>query len=74
MADVVQNSTQYMTPEDLRSMVVYLRSVPAKSGGDIHPRDSFGKPTGRGRHRDARHVDQRRERCAIVYCQLRDVS
>ena len=45
MADVVQNSTQYMTPEDLRSMVVYLRSVPAKSGGDIHPRDSFGKPT-----------------------------
>jgi mono/diheme cytochrome c family protein len=45
MADVVQNSTQYMTPEDLRSMVVYLRSVPAQSGGDIRPRDSFGKPT-----------------------------
>ena len=45
MADVVQNSTQYMTPEDLRSIVVYLRSVPAQSGGDIHPRDSFGKPT-----------------------------
>jgi len=45
MADVVQNSTQYMTPEDLGSIVVYLRSVPAQSGGDIHPRDSFGKPT-----------------------------
>jgi mono/diheme cytochrome c family protein len=45
MADVVQNSTQYMMPEDLRSIVVYLRSVPAQSGGDIHPRDSFGKPT-----------------------------
>ncbi|MDN7184175.1 cytochrome c [Caballeronia sp. SEWSISQ10-4 2] len=45
MADVVQNSTQYMTPEDLRSMVVYLRSVPAQSGGDTRPRDSFGKPT-----------------------------
>ncbi|CAN7632497.1 cytochrome c [Caballeronia sp. LjRoot29] len=45
MADVVQNSTQYMTPEDLRSIVVYLRSVPAKSGGDIHPRNSFGQPT-----------------------------
>jgi mono/diheme cytochrome c family protein len=44
MADVVQNSTQYMTPEDLRSMVVYLRSVPAQSGGDVRPRDSFGKP------------------------------
>lgn len=45
MADVVQDSTQYMTPEDLRSIVAYLRSVPAQSGGDIHPRDSFGKPT-----------------------------
>jgi mono/diheme cytochrome c family protein len=45
MANVVQNSTQYMTPEDLRSMVVYLRSVPAQSGGDVRPRDSFGKPT-----------------------------
>jgi len=45
MADVVQNSTQYMTPEDLRSMVVYLRSVPAQSGGDTRSRDSFGKPT-----------------------------
>jgi mono/diheme cytochrome c family protein len=45
MADVVQNSTQYMTPEDLRSIVVYLRSVPAQSGGDIHPRNSFGQPT-----------------------------
>ncbi|MEA3111244.1 MAG: hypothetical protein QOG58_1043 [Caballeronia sp.] len=44
MADVVQNSTQYMTPEDLRSIVVYLRSVPAQSGGDIHPRHSFGQP------------------------------
>jgi mono/diheme cytochrome c family protein len=45
MADVVQNSTQYMAPEDLRSIVVYLRSVPAQSGGDIHPRNSFGQPT-----------------------------
>ena len=45
MADVIQNSTQYMTPEDLRSMVAYLRTVPAQSAGDTHPRDSFGKPT-----------------------------
>jgi mono/diheme cytochrome c family protein len=44
MADVVQNSTQYMTPEDLRSMVTYLRAVPAQGGGDARPRDSFGKP------------------------------
>jgi mono/diheme cytochrome c family protein len=45
MADVVQNSTQYMTPEDLRSMIAYLRAVPGHGGGDTRPRDSFGKPT-----------------------------
>ena len=28
MAEVVSNSTQYLTQEDLRSVVVYLRSVP----------------------------------------------
>jgi mono/diheme cytochrome c family protein len=44
MADVVQNSTQYLSPEDLRSMVAYLRAVPALGGGDTRPRDSFGKP------------------------------
>src|SRR5258708_37354212 len=33
-----------MITEYLRSIVVYLRSVTAQSGGDIHPRDSFGKP------------------------------
>jgi hypothetical protein len=44
MAEVVQNSTQYMTPEDLPSIVVYLRSVPAVSGGETHPRDQLGKP------------------------------
>jgi mono/diheme cytochrome c family protein len=44
MADVVQNSTQYMTPQDLRSMVVYLRAVPAKGGGETRPRDTYGKP------------------------------
>lgn len=45
MADVVQNSTQYMSPEDLRSMTAYLRSVPAKSGGETRPRDGYGGPT-----------------------------
>jgi mono/diheme cytochrome c family protein len=44
MGDVVQNSTQYLSKEDLRSMVVYLRSVPPKSGGDTRARDSFGQP------------------------------
>ncbi|MEC5409135.1 cytochrome c [Paraburkholderia sp. MPAMCS5] len=34
MARVVENSTQYLTREDLRSIVQYLRSVPAISGGE----------------------------------------
>ncbi len=45
MADVVQNSTQYMSPEDLHSITAYLRSVPAKSSGEMRPRDAFGKPS-----------------------------
>ncbi|CDY74406.1 Putative diheme cytochrome c-553 [Caballeronia glathei] len=44
MADVVVNSTQHLTQEDLRSIVVYLRSVPAIGGGAARPRDSFGRP------------------------------
>jgi mono/diheme cytochrome c family protein len=44
MGDVVQNSTQYLSDEDLRSIVVYLRSVPPKNGGDTRARDGFGKP------------------------------
>jgi mono/diheme cytochrome c family protein len=44
MADVVADSTQYLTPEDLRSIAVYLRSVPPISGGQTHPRDQWGRP------------------------------
>jgi mono/diheme cytochrome c family protein len=33
MADVVENSTRYLTPEDVQAMVVYLRSLPARSSG-----------------------------------------
>jgi mono/diheme cytochrome c family protein len=44
MADVVANSTQYLTPEDLQSISVYLRSVPPVSGGQTHARDQWGRP------------------------------
>ena len=32
MADVVGNSTRYLTPEDIQAMVIYLRGLPAQSG------------------------------------------
>lgn len=44
MADVVANSTQYLTLEDLRSIAVYLRSVPPVAGGQTRPRDQWGQP------------------------------
>jgi mono/diheme cytochrome c family protein len=33
MAEVVENSTRYLTPEDIRAMVIYLRSLPAQRSG-----------------------------------------
>jgi mono/diheme cytochrome c family protein len=44
MGQVVADSTQYLNAEDLRSIVIYLRSVPPVSGGETHPRDQWGKP------------------------------
>lgn len=44
MADVVQNSTQYLTREDLRSVVAYLRAQQPVSGGVTRSRDTWGKP------------------------------
>lgn len=44
MADVVADSTQYLTSEDLRSIGVYLRSVPPVSGGQTRARDQWGRP------------------------------
>ncbi|MFT4069814.1 cytochrome c [Paraburkholderia sp.] len=44
MGEVVANSTQYLTPVDLRSIVVYLRSVPPVSGGETRPRHQWGNP------------------------------
>jgi mono/diheme cytochrome c family protein len=34
MAEVVENSTRYLTAEDVQAMVTYLRGVPAQSSGD----------------------------------------
>jgi len=44
MAEVVADSTQFLTNEDLRSIGVYLRSVPPVAGGDARARDQWGKP------------------------------
>ena len=44
MGEVVADSTQYLTSEDLNSVVIYLHSVPAVSGGETHPRDQWGNP------------------------------
>jgi mono/diheme cytochrome c family protein len=44
MGEVVANSTQYLTPVDVRSIVAFLRSVPAVSGGDARPRHQWGNP------------------------------
>ncbi|CAE6703514.1 Fructose dehydrogenase cytochrome subunit [Paraburkholderia nemoris] len=44
MAEVVTDSTQYLTREDIRSIVIYLRSVPPINGGESRPRDQWGNP------------------------------
>ena len=44
MAEVVTDSTQYLTHEDVRSIVTYLRSVPPINGGESRPRDQWGNP------------------------------
>jgi mono/diheme cytochrome c family protein len=35
MAEVVEKSLRYLTPEDIRAMVTYLRDVPAQSDGPL---------------------------------------
>lgn len=44
MAEVVQNSTQYLSAEDQRSITAYLRGQQPVAGGVTRSRDSFGKP------------------------------
>ncbi|MDE1179804.1 cytochrome c [Paraburkholderia sp.] len=44
MAEVVENSTRFLTPADLKAMVVYLRDVPAQNNGETKPRFAYGEP------------------------------
>jgi mono/diheme cytochrome c family protein len=44
MGEVVADSTQYLSRVDLRSIVIYLRSVPPVSGGEARPRHQWGNP------------------------------
>ncbi len=44
MAEVVADSTQYLSSEDLRSIAAYLRSVPPVTGGETRPREQWGTP------------------------------
>ncbi|WJF92165.1 cytochrome c [Paraburkholderia bonniea] len=44
MAEVVAGSTQYLDSVDLRSIAIYLRSLPPVSGGETRPRDQWGQP------------------------------
>jgi mono/diheme cytochrome c family protein len=44
MAQVVTNSTQYLSDEDVRSIGVYLRALPLVAGGQALARDHAGTP------------------------------
>jgi mono/diheme cytochrome c family protein len=44
MAEAVENSLQYLKPEDLQAIVTYLRTVPAQTGPDTVSRSDQGKP------------------------------
>lgn len=44
MAEVVADSTQYLSNEDLHAISIYLRTVPPVSGGVTRSRDDWGKP------------------------------
>ncbi|MFC0401338.1 c-type cytochrome [Paraburkholderia rhizosphaerae] len=44
MARVVEDSTQYLSGEDLRSIAVYLRALPPVRRADTQPRDTRGVP------------------------------
>lgn len=44
MGQVVADSTQYLSAEDLSSIVIYLRSVPPVIGGETRSRSQWGSP------------------------------
>lgn len=44
MAEVVENSTRFLTPDDLKALVSYLRTVPERGDGSSKPRYAWGTP------------------------------
>lgn len=44
MAEVVENSTRFLSQQDLHAIAVYLKSVPAQNGGETHSRFDAGQP------------------------------
>jgi mono/diheme cytochrome c family protein len=49
MAEVVENSTRYLTPEDIQAMVIYLRDIPAQRGkSEVHARVPAAETDRRG--------------------------
>nr|WP_175231620.1 cytochrome c [Paraburkholderia humisilvae] len=44
MAKIIEDSTQYLSGEDLRSIAVYLRALPPVRGAEKQPRDTLGTP------------------------------
>jgi mono/diheme cytochrome c family protein len=44
MAEVVENSTRYLSDDDLKAMVAYWRDVPAQNDGETRPRFGWGSP------------------------------
>ncbi|NIE65900.1 cytochrome c [Burkholderia sp. Ax-1719] len=44
MAEVVENSTRFLSDGDLKAMVTFLRDVPAQRDGETQPRFAWGSP------------------------------
>ncbi|GBQ88884.1 sorbitol dehydrogenase cytochrome c subunit [Gluconacetobacter johannae DSM 13595] len=48
MAEAIEHSFQYLTDDDLKAIVAYVRQVPAlRDAADSRPRESFGMASGR---------------------------
>lgn len=44
MAEVVENSTQYLTPADLQAVAAYLKALPPIAQGETRARGAWGAP------------------------------
>jgi len=60
MAEVVQHSTQHLTPADLRAMAIYLKALPQQAARVIDPAASQPPP---GETRGSRLYDQHCAHC-----------